>query len=58
MSKHRSTTGPTGLSRIRSLLAFRHQSPGARLVSTLAAGSVAALLVASPCVPNANGATA
>jgi len=58
MSKHRSTTGPTGLSRIRSLVTFRHQNPTARVVSTLAAASMAALLVVSTGMANANGATA
>lgn len=45
MNKHIVTSGPTGLARVRSLLAFRHQSPFARLVSTVVAFTVAMFLV-------------
>jgi LPXTG-motif cell wall-anchored protein/uncharacterized repeat protein (TIGR01451 family) len=44
MKKH-TTAGPTGLTRIRTLIAFRHQNPVARLVSTLLAFAIAMLLV-------------
>jgi uncharacterized repeat protein (TIGR01451 family)/LPXTG-motif cell wall-anchored protein len=42
--KHRSTSGPTGIARLRSLLAFRHHNPVARFVSILAAFTTALLL--------------
>ena len=45
MKKHSSTSGPNGVSRIRSLLAFRHQNPVARLVSMIAVFAMAMLLV-------------
>jgi LPXTG-motif cell wall-anchored protein len=45
MKKHTATAGPTSLGWVRSLLAFRHHNPVARLVSTLAAFAVAMLLV-------------
>lgn len=45
MNMHIVTSGSTGLARIRSLLAFRHQNPFARLVSTVVAFTVAMLLV-------------
>jgi hypothetical protein len=44
MNKH-SIVGSTGLARIRALLAFRHQNPIARLISTVLAFAIAALLV-------------
>ena len=44
MKKHSSAAGP--IRRIRALVAFRHQNPVARLVSTLLAIAMAMLLVA------------
>jgi LPXTG-motif cell wall-anchored protein len=46
MKKHTTAAGPTGTRRLRSLVAFRHQSPAARLLSTLVAFAIAMLLVA------------
>jgi len=51
MNKHSSTAGSTGMARIRSLLAFRHQSPIARLISTIAAFTIAVLLVGVNAAP-------
>jgi LPXTG-motif cell wall-anchored protein len=47
MKKHTTAAGPTGMRRLRSLVAFRHHSPAARLLSTLVAFAIAMLLVAS-----------
>lgn len=44
MSKHVATAGPSLLSRLRSLVAFRHQNPIARVVSTIAAFASAMVL--------------
>lgn len=57
MKKHRTPTRPTGLSRLRSLVTFRHQNPAARLVSALAATSLGVLLVAGHGVAYAAGTT-
>ncbi|MGY2876748.1 putative repeat protein (TIGR01451 family)/LPXTG-motif cell wall-anchored protein [Marmoricola sp. URHA0025 HA25] len=51
MNKHLSTAGLIGFGRIRSVLAFRHQSPIARLVSAIAAFAIAMLLVGANIVP-------
>ena len=51
MNKHSSTVGPIGFSRIRSLLAFRHQSPLGRLMSVVAAFTAALLLVGANVMP-------
>jgi LPXTG-motif cell wall-anchored protein len=45
MNKHTVIAGPTGLARIRSLVAFRHQNPVARLISVVVAFAIAMLLV-------------
>jgi LPXTG-motif cell wall-anchored protein len=47
MKKH-IIAGSTGLSRIRSLVAFRHHNPVARFVSTILAFAIAMLLVIGP----------
>ena len=47
MKKQTTNAGSTGISRLRSLLSFRHHNPVARLVSLLAALAMAALLVGS-----------
>ncbi|MGY2876747.1 putative repeat protein (TIGR01451 family)/LPXTG-motif cell wall-anchored protein [Marmoricola sp. URHA0025 HA25] len=51
MNKHSSSAGPTGFGWVRSLLAFRHQSPLGRLVSIIAAFAAALLLVGANVVP-------
>lgn len=56
MKKHSSAAGSTGLDRIRSLLAFRHHNPVARLVSTILAIAMATLLVAGAGAAYAGGA--
>ncbi len=45
MKTQATTTGPTGFGRVRSLLAFRHQNPVGRLVSSVVAFAIATLLV-------------
>ena len=45
MKKHSITAGPSGDSPLRSLVAFRHHNPAARLLSTLVAFAIAMLLV-------------
>jgi LPXTG-motif cell wall-anchored protein len=47
MKMQTTNAGSTGVRRVRSLFAFRHNSPVARLVSLLAALAMAALLVGS-----------
>jgi hypothetical protein len=54
MKKH-ITAGPTGLTRIRSLVAFRHHNPVARFVSTLLAFAIAMLLAVGPSAAYADG---
>jgi LPXTG-motif cell wall-anchored protein len=48
MKKNTTFTGPTGLARIRSLVAFRHQNPVARFISALVAIAIAMLLAVGP----------
>lgn len=45
MNKYSDTSGSTSFGRIRSLVAFRHHNPFARLVSTVVAFAIAMLLV-------------
>jgi hypothetical protein len=45
MTKQNTTAGPTGMHRIRSFVAFRHQNPAARFLSTVVAFAIAMLLV-------------
>lgn len=45
MNMQTTSAGPTGLGLIRSLVAFRHRNPAARLVSTVLAFAIATLLV-------------
>jgi LPXTG-motif cell wall-anchored protein len=55
MKKQTTTTGPTGMRRMRSLVAFRHSNPVGRFVSTLLALSIAMLLVAGTGAAYADG---
>ncbi|WP_183408049.1 hypothetical protein, partial [Nocardioides pocheonensis] len=45
MKKHKSVAGSAGLFRIRSLVAFRHQSRVARVLSAVAALAIALVFV-------------
>jgi uncharacterized repeat protein (TIGR01451 family)/LPXTG-motif cell wall-anchored protein len=51
MNTHTATTGSTGFGWVRSLVAFRHSNPVGRMVSSLVAFAIAALLVVGTGVP-------